>query len=46
MRSAHCPLRPGHCPLHQRIVRMRITYFVDPNYEWEEEVEETKHGGS
>ena len=25
MRSAHCPLRPGHCPLHQRIVRMRIT---------------------
>jgi len=25
MRSAHCPLRPGHCLLHQRIVRMRIT---------------------
>ena len=22
------------------------TYFADPNYEWEEEVEETKHGGS
>ena len=22
------------------------TYFADPNCEWEEEVEETKHGGS
>ena len=22
------------------------TYFADPNFEWEEEVEETKHGGS
>ena len=22
------------------------TYFADPDFEWEEEVEETKHGGS
>ena len=49
--TANCPNGPADPAWSRSQARFEDavgdgTYFADPNFEWEEEVEETKHGGS